>query len=80
MARLEPQGQLSLSPEDPTPTQPRQRRPHAPRFVNVRRDPDVINSVVRRDKLGADMTSAFANFWAHLSPERRAELFAKVAA
>lgn len=80
MAQIRTLGQLTLFPEDPTPTQPRQRRPNPPRFVSVRRDPDVVNSVVRRDRLGSDLRSAFASFWANLSPERRAELRSKVAA
>ena len=80
MAHLQALGQLSLFPEDPTPSQPRRQRPHPARFVNVRRDPDVVNSVVRRDRLGSDLHSAFASFWANLSPERRDELKAKVAA
>jgi hypothetical protein len=56
------------------------RRTARPRFVHVLRDPEVAESAARGSKLGCDLRSAFASFWATLPPERKAEIKARLAA
>lgn len=51
-----------------------------PRYVSrrVTSDPDVARSVGRRGELGCDLRSAFVSFWSNLSPERKAEIRARL--
>jgi len=51
-----------------------------PRPMHVTREPEVAESIARGSRLGCDLRSAFASFWAALPPERRAELKARLAA
>ena len=40
----------------------------------------MAESTAKNDRLGCDLKSAFASFWAKLSPEQRAELRGRLAA
>jgi hypothetical protein len=50
------------------------------RSRNVLHEPAVAEARARTDRLGCDLRSAFASFWAALPPERREQLRARVVA
>lgn len=50
------------------------------RAMRVQHEPAVAEATARSDRLGCDLKSAFASFWAKLPEERRAELRARLAA
>jgi hypothetical protein len=62
--------------------EPTARRPRSPRATvrRVRHEPAVVEAAARHDRLGCDLRSAFVSFWASLSPERKAEIRARLAA
>jgi hypothetical protein len=64
--------------ETAAPTSPRARS--ARRLTRVQYEPAVAEAVARHDRLGCDLRSAFVSFWASLSPERKAEIRARLAA
>jgi hypothetical protein len=49
-------------------------------LTRVQYEPAVAEAVARHDRLGCDLRSAFVSFWASLSPERKAEIRARLAA
>jgi hypothetical protein len=56
------------------------RRAGSIRAHRVQYEPAVSEVPTRKDRLGCDLRSAFASFWARLSPEQRAELRGRLAA
>jgi hypothetical protein len=58
----------------------RRRAIRAIRARQIRSDPEVAEAAARSTQLGCDLRSAFASFWAGLTPERRQELRARLAA
>ena len=61
-----------------TPVRRRVRRPAG--VYRVQYEPAVAEATAKNDRLGCDLKSAFASFWAKLSPEQRAELRGRLAA
>jgi hypothetical protein len=62
--------------------EPTTRRSRSTRraMARVQHEPAVAEAVARNDRLGCDLRSAFVSFWASLSPERKAEIRARLAA
>jgi hypothetical protein len=59
---------------------PRRVRRRPAGVYRVLYEPAVAEATARKDRLGCDLKSAFASFWAKLSEEQRAELRGRLAA
>jgi hypothetical protein len=65
---------------EPNETAPHRARSERRLMRRVQHEPAVAEAVARHDRLGCDLRSAFVSFWASLSPERKAEIRARLAA